>query len=764
MRTQQGNLKKFSDVFYRVTKNPSTLKPISMPVNAAFNAAFTQALQGIKLPPSALFEADFERHLAGRKTADQAATAASAPIQMAAPLIYHGRKAGEAESVANVLNTARAKRLATDIIISHVKTKVKADTERVAAASSVAADSGISPSAFGAFAVQHAAAAKAGADAADAAAAAAAAADSASSASVSCSASASSGSASSWSGSSRSARPSKSSPPPPAYAAAPGFLVGAHVSAAGGVHHAVANAAALGCRAFALDLRNKRRWVSPPLDPAHAQQFRELLAHHGFSPDAVLPHGSYLVNLGSPDPEVRAKSLATVIDEVRRCDALGITLYNFHPGSSVGKITREESIAHIADGINAVHAATPGSRVVCVLENTAGGGSSIGASFADLRAIIDLVSDKTRVGVCLDTCHLFAAGHDITTQCKFAAALERFDRAVGREYLRAFHVNDSVHGLGERRDRHANVGLGLIGLEPFRYLMNSAEFRGIPLILETPADVRGDAEEVAHLCALATPEGEEEARVAKAAAKAAVDAEEAADGGGAGRGARVLKPAPAKRKDKARAKGPTAAAAQAATATEAVAEAEAEAEAEAVAATAAPASSVAPAAASERAAKPAAKAKAKPAAKRAAASAAVLVATSAAEYAAVEPAAAPKTAAAAPKHAASTVSKGTAAAKPAPAMKGRSKPGAPLVAAAAVKPAVKAGAHKSVATIAGLSRSRGPVEASLQASGAVDEEKEFSMVPEIEASPALPAHQALLFKKPAPRASKRSKFCLLPQV
>ncbi|KAG9307208.1 hypothetical protein G9A89_017036 [Geosiphon pyriformis] len=260
--------------------------------------------------------------------------------------------------------------------------------------------------------------------------------------------------------------------------------IGAHVSVAGGVHNAITNSLNIGGNAFAIFLRNQRRWVSPPLNPEHISAFNMKCAEHSYSTKHILPHGSYLINLGNPDSEKREKSYAGFLDELKRCENLGLSLYNFHPGSTVGQCSIDESIKHISDCINRAHKET--SSVVCVIENMAGSGNVIGSKFEELGKIISRVENKKRVGICLDTCHTFAAGYDLRTKIAYESTMEEFARHVGFEYLRGMHLNDSKTELGSSRDRHENIGKGFLGLEAFRLLMNDNRLDGIPLILETP--------------------------------------------------------------------------------------------------------------------------------------------------------------------------------------------------------------------------------------------------------------------------------------
>ncbi|KAJ7500423.1 xylose isomerase-like protein [Mycena galericulata] len=277
---------------------------------------------------------------------------------------------------------------------------------------------------------------------------------------------------------------------PPQYAQRPESLwkVGAHVSAAGGIENAIINAAAIGANSFALFVKSQRKWTSPPLTAATISSFKAQLTEHGYEPRHILPHGSYLINLGNPDAEKRKKSYDCFLDDLKRCESLGIGLYNFHPGSSVGQATTDESISLIAKSINEAHRVT--ESVVTVLENMAGAGNIIGGDFRHLANIISQVDDKTRVGVCLDTCHMFAAGYDFRTKAGWESARQivtDFDQQVGLSYLRGMHLNDSKTECNSRRDRHENIGMGHIGILGFHHILNDARFQDIPLILETPS-------------------------------------------------------------------------------------------------------------------------------------------------------------------------------------------------------------------------------------------------------------------------------------
>ena len=260
--------------------------------------------------------------------------------------------------------------------------------------------------------------------------------------------------------------------------------IGAHVSASGGVGNAVLAAESIGATAFALFTRNQRSWVSRPLQQAEIDAFQSLLRSRGFSPRYVLPHDSYLINLGSPDQDTLAKSRAAFLDEMRRAQQLGLSLLNFHPGSHLNRISEEECLDQIAAEINLALEQTEG--VTAVIENTAGQGTNLGWRFEHLARIIAGVNDKSRVGVCIDTCHTLAAGYDLTTEMGYQFTMDEFERTVGFSFLRAVHLNDSKKGCGSRVDRHESLGKGCMGQEFFVRLMHDSRFDDMPIILETP--------------------------------------------------------------------------------------------------------------------------------------------------------------------------------------------------------------------------------------------------------------------------------------
>jgi deoxyribonuclease-4 len=268
--------------------------------------------------------------------------------------------------------------------------------------------------------------------------------------------------------------------------------IGAHVSISGGVENAPANAKKIGARAFAMFTRNQRRWSSPPLTEKNISGFKEQCREHRFDPSVILPHDSYLINLGHPDPAGLEKSRTAFCEEMERCAQLGLTYLNFHPGSHLNKLSPEQCLDRIAQSIDLALERTPG--VTTVIENTAGQGTNLGFQFEDLARIIRQVSDKTRVGVCLDTCHLHGAGYDIRTAAAFEKTMDEFDRVVGLQYLAALHLNDSKKDFNSRVDRHESIGKGELSLAPFEFIMNDARFDNMPLVLETPDDSLWEAE------------------------------------------------------------------------------------------------------------------------------------------------------------------------------------------------------------------------------------------------------------------------------
>ena len=262
--------------------------------------------------------------------------------------------------------------------------------------------------------------------------------------------------------------------------------VGAHVSAGGGVENAPLNAKAIGAKAFALFTKNQRQWKAKPLTNDNIEKFRQNCEDAGYLPKHVLPHDSYLINLGHPEKEGLEKSRDAFLDEMQRCEQLGLKLLNFHPGSHLKKIEEDACLKRIAESINIALDKTKG--VSAIIENTAGQGTNMGFMFEHLATIIDNVDDKKRVGVCLDTCHTFTAGYDLRTKKAFKITMDEFEKIVGFKYLSAMHLNDSKPDLGARVDRHQSIGKGKLGVDPFRFIMNDKRFDEIPMVLETIDD------------------------------------------------------------------------------------------------------------------------------------------------------------------------------------------------------------------------------------------------------------------------------------
>jgi len=259
--------------------------------------------------------------------------------------------------------------------------------------------------------------------------------------------------------------------------------VGAHVSASGGVENAVKNAVEIGADGFALFTKNQRQWTAKPLSEKSIAKFKEFMDEHGFSADSVLPHDSYLINLGHPEIEKREKSLNAFIDEAKRVEQLGLKYLNFHPGSHLKKISEEECLDLITQNVNKAIKQT--DSCVFVIETTAGQGSNLGYKFEHLAYIIDGVEDKSRIGVCIDTAHIFSAGYDIRTKETYEKTMKEFDEIIGFKYLKGMHINDSKAKFASRVDRHHSLGLGEIGIDAFKFIMADKRIDNIPLVLET---------------------------------------------------------------------------------------------------------------------------------------------------------------------------------------------------------------------------------------------------------------------------------------
>ena len=268
--------------------------------------------------------------------------------------------------------------------------------------------------------------------------------------------------------------------------------VGAHVSAEGGVENAPLNANAIGGRAFALFTKNQRQWFSSPLTNKNISEFRTNCEKFDYKPFQILPHDSYLINLGHPETEPLWKSRASFLDEMKRCETLGLDRLNFHPGSHLNKIGVEECLKRIAESINITLDKTKG--VIAVIENTAGQGTNLGHTFEQIKYIIEYVEDKSRVGVCIDTCHAYTSGYDVKSEKGFKETFAKFAEIIGFEYLKGMHLNDSKKDLGTRVDRHETLGNGFLGVDAFVTLMNDVRFDNMPLILETPEESLWEAE------------------------------------------------------------------------------------------------------------------------------------------------------------------------------------------------------------------------------------------------------------------------------
>ena len=259
--------------------------------------------------------------------------------------------------------------------------------------------------------------------------------------------------------------------------------IGAHVSAQGGVENAPVNAHLIGATAFALFVKNQRQWKAAPLSEKSIALFKENCKKYNYLPEMILPHDGYLINLGQPDPEKRRQSIEAFVDELQRCAALGLDRLNFHPGSHLRLVSEEQDIALIASSVKEALLRVPG--VTAVFENTAGQGSNMGYSFEQLAAMMEQVGMPDRVGVCIDTCHAFAAGYNLADPESFAQVWQDFDRIIGFQYLKGMHINDAKAGVGSHLDRHESLGAGTLGWQVFERIAGDPRFDGIPLILET---------------------------------------------------------------------------------------------------------------------------------------------------------------------------------------------------------------------------------------------------------------------------------------
>ncbi len=262
--------------------------------------------------------------------------------------------------------------------------------------------------------------------------------------------------------------------------------VGAHVSASGGLFNAPLNARAIGADAFAMFTKNQKQWSARPLTAEEIAQFKNAVSGNGFSNKYILPHDSYLINLGNADPEKRERSVLSFTEELIRANQLGLMYVNFHPGSHLKEISEEECLDLIAGSVNKALAESQTGSTMAVIEATAGQGTNVGYKFQHIARIIEGIEDKTRVGVCIDTCHIFAAGYDISSAAGWEKVMDEFDKTIGLKYLRAMHLNDAKKECGSRVDRHECLGKGFIGIDGFKYIMQSPYFDDMPLVLETP--------------------------------------------------------------------------------------------------------------------------------------------------------------------------------------------------------------------------------------------------------------------------------------
>jgi len=268
--------------------------------------------------------------------------------------------------------------------------------------------------------------------------------------------------------------------------------IGAHVSASGGVENAPLNANKIGAKGFALFTKNQRQWEAKELTKESIDQFKKYMEEFGYNASHVLPHGSYLINLGNPDPLKREKSLNSLIGEMKRCYSLGLDRLNIHPGSHLKGYSEDECLKIIAQQVNKALDETTGVSIV--LENTAGQGTNLGYKFEHIKQIIDLVEDKSRIGFCLDTCHAFVAGYDIRTEDEYKKTMDELESKIGFKYLMGVHVNDSKAELGSKKDRHHSIGEGFIGIDAFKFLMQDDRFNKVPMVLETIDDTIWDKE------------------------------------------------------------------------------------------------------------------------------------------------------------------------------------------------------------------------------------------------------------------------------
>ncbi|EQB62626.1 MAG: hypothetical protein RBG1_1C00001G0205 [candidate division Zixibacteria bacterium RBG-1] len=266
------------------------------------------------------------------------------------------------------------------------------------------------------------------------------------------------------------------------------MLLGSHMSIAGGVYNALISGKEIGCTTIQIFTKSNNQWKARPLTASEISEFRAKQKETQISP--VVAHDSYLINVASPDKNLQTKSMEALLVELQRCEALGISHLVMHPGSHVGT-GEKEGIKRIAEALNWLHSQTKDYKVQIALETTAGQGTNLGYRFEQIAEIMDLTEQKKRLAVCLDTCHIFAAGYDIRTKAGCQKAMAEFDKIVGLDKLKVIHFNDSVKDFGSKVDRHEHIGKGKIGLEGFRFFMTDKRFEKIPKILETPKDDEG---------------------------------------------------------------------------------------------------------------------------------------------------------------------------------------------------------------------------------------------------------------------------------
>ncbi|CAL4319763.1 Endonuclease 4 [Buchnera aphidicola (Protaphis terricola)] len=259
--------------------------------------------------------------------------------------------------------------------------------------------------------------------------------------------------------------------------------IGAHVSASGGLENSVIRAFQLKSTAFSLFIKNQLQWNVAPLSQININNFRKACIKYNFLFDKILPHGSYLINLGHPDDDLLKKSRTAFIDEINRCNQLGLSFLNFHPGSHLKKISENSCLLRISKSINLALEKT--KNIILLIENTAGQGTNVGYSFEHLFKILSNIDNKSRIGICLDTCHLFAAGYDLRTEKDCQNTFDQFLNLIELKYLKGFHLNDSKKMLNSRIDRHESLGLGYIGKYVFKWILRNNNFINIPMILET---------------------------------------------------------------------------------------------------------------------------------------------------------------------------------------------------------------------------------------------------------------------------------------